>query len=239
MLKVKILIFPFSIVFIIWLAIWSIVPTWNEIQKTKTQKTGLEKKLSTLGSKNTKVNELMNAINSNTEDRDLVYTYVPNGVKEEEIIDNLNFLASKDNLFVYNLSVPLLNKYNSQVANPKATNASTIVEVNFGVIGNYDNIKGFLGKVAALKRYNNVRSLKIENEKSQTTGNQSSSLKASGIFTFNYLLDNEAGFNYEDPIFSENGRINMNIANDIREKTSTEVIELQIGTQGKSNPFIP
>jgi len=237
MLKVKILIFPLSIVFAIWLLIWSIVPDWNEIQAKKTQKADLEKKLSTLNSKNTKVSQLLNEINSNEQDRDLVYTFIPNGVKEEEIIDTLNFLASNEsNLFVYNLSVPLLNKY----SNPSLlkNNLSTTVEVNFGIVGSYENIKLFLGKVATLKRYNNVNSLKIEKEKNIQIGTEKSdSLNASGVLSFNYFIDDGSTFNYEDPLFSEKGMLGMGTISDIRQKTSTEIMNLQIGAGGKSNPF--
>jgi len=241
MLKVKILIFPLAIVFSIWLIIWFIIPSWQDIQKARTQIADFEKKLSTIELKNSKVNELMGEINAKNEDRDLVYTFIPSQVKEEEIIDNLNFLASKENLFVYNLSVPLLNKYNNaSFSDPnQALTNDTKIEVNFGVVGNYENIKSFLTKVASLERYNNISSLKIENEKAGQAGTGQNSLKASGIFIFDYFVNDDSSFNYEDPIFSESGRLNIGVIEEIRKKTSTEVLNLEIGTGGKSNPFNP
>ncbi|HHE45916.1 MAG TPA: hypothetical protein ENL05_01010, partial [Candidatus Moranbacteria bacterium] len=96
-MKGKILIVPVIIVIIIALSVWLVYPAYsngnNGVKEKYNQLRKEQEKLSNAQNKGANIQKLFGKLNSLSGQKDILYKFVPENAKEEEIIDNLNFLA--------------------------------------------------------------------------------------------------------------------------------------------------
>lgn len=129
---------------------------------------------------------------------------------------------------------------------PKAKN----FEANIQVSGNYDQIKNFLEKVNVFARSNNLDSLLLKKGISSVTGGTSNATISTTAPALDVLTaDMKIGFNIldkvklsdgnvNDPVFS-NSSFDTKIISQIKDQRSGTAMKLDIGQQGKTNPFMP
>ncbi|MDQ1284265.1 MAG: hypothetical protein QG620_613 [Patescibacteria group bacterium] len=262
-MKIKILLAPLLIVLMIVLAIWYIYPTYTDgLEGIKEKRVELKKeqdKLADLGRKIENSQKLSTQLARDEESRNVLFTYLPEKNKEEEIIDNLNFLISSDGgLLAREISVAQPEK--------KAAVASLSVEdesgaagtglpgsekvqakpeaeyftVNLTVSGEYDRIKSFFEKIYRLKRFNQLVSLSVgkPEESSEEGAGSSSALEASAVLEFSVYKKDKLAVDADNKIFS-GGVFTMNVIQKVKDRANMEILKLNVEQQGKSNPFLP
>jgi hypothetical protein len=200
---------------------------------------------------------LMAQLNANKTDQNTIMTFVPEDLKEEEIIDNLNFIASNEGLSVVNLSLKpaplvslmdtgtvnesgqqILNNTVAQNAAPKPKN----YDVSFSVTGNYEKIKNVFEKIYRLGRYNVVGSLEIKKQEEKDASGKKSgptnNLIANAQLKFNVLRKGEQPVSIDNPAFAK-ASFDLSSAQAIRDKKSVEILKMNIDQAGRTNPFLP
>lgn len=247
------------IVLIVFLLIWIVYPAYTngtDGLKEKMDQYSQEKaKDDAMAQKINNLDSLSNALASsdNAAKQDSLLKYLPATVKEEEIIDNLNYLAASDGLAVLNLSVsqpeqtiaPIVGVNpegepigNSAPAASVAVNAATF-KANYSVSGPYDKIKDLFDKVYKLERFNQMVSLDIV--KPPATGTNKSvgdNLIANATLQFAYLEKNSAAADPMNPVFSQSN-FNWGVIQSIASAKSVDVMKLNVDSAGQANPFLP
>jgi Tfp pilus assembly protein PilO len=113
-MKLKLLLMPSIIALSIILLIWLVYPAYSNDTdglKERYNQLGLEKeKLSDIENKSLNIAKLSSDLSALSEDREFIEKFLPENIKEEEIIDNLNFLANSSGLSVLDISVEKLKK---------------------------------------------------------------------------------------------------------------------------------
>jgi len=258
-MKVKLLPLPLLIVSCIAIMVWFVYPSYtNGVDGVKEQRQILateKKKKTEAQEKAGNVSRMMAQLESNKTDQATVMNFVPENLKEEEIIDNLNFIASNEGLSVVELSVkpriimtqsdtvdvqgnPIVdaNQIQSATVKPKE------YDVDFSVVGNYEKIKNVFEKIYKLGRYNVVESLEIkkqETQESQGKKNEpSDNLVANAHLKFNIVRKSDRVVNINDAVFSETG-FNFEVAQMIKNKKNIEILKMSIDQSGRNNPFLP
>jgi Tfp pilus assembly protein PilO len=259
-MKIKLLLPPLLIVMCIAIMVWFVYPAYTNgsdgIKEKRQTLAGEKKKMSEAQEKSNNVSLLMAQLENNKVDRDTILTFVPDNPGEEEIIDNLNFIATNEGLSVINLSiksapaaspteigtseagVPItdINPVQASIVKPKEYN------VDFSVVGNYEKIKNVFEKIYKLGRFNAAESLNIEQQGTQTGSDKKSvsedNLVVIAQLKFNALKKSSQTISINNPAFAEKS-FNLETAQAIRNKKSVEVLKMNIDQAGRSNPFLP
>jgi hypothetical protein len=260
-MKMKILLAPSLVVVIIVLMIWFVYPAYTdplagEGIKEKGAKLDENKaKLAGIAQKSDLIKNLSQSLNSSqmSSDRETVMNFLPDSIKEYEIIDNLNYLVLKEGLLGTAISV-------SQPANSASLPAVDLpvqegglaagavepvdikpepatFRVDFSVQGSYDKIKSIFRKIYGLKRFNRTAALKIEPAEQDKKG--SDNLKATASLEFAYFKESGKFNTVEDGVFSKE-KFDTQVARDIETRKETSLLPpLQVDQKGRINPFIP
>jgi Tfp pilus assembly protein PilO len=253
-MKVKLLLPPLVIVICIGLMVWFVYPAYtNDVDGIKEKRQQLaeeNKKLAEVKEKVANISRLAAQLESEKENRPTIMSFVPDSRKEEEIMDNLNFISGNGGLSVVGLNIKPISK-EAVVPNPTPTNpVEAVPEVvkpsdfaaELTVVGSYENIKNMLEKVYRLERFNAVKIATIEKAEVQSEGKNVStatdSLRATISLNFNLLRKQGRVIAITDPAFSLSS-FDMSVAKTIREKKSVEILPMIIDQAGRVNPFIP
>lgn len=242
-MKLKLLFAPLLVLLIIVMAIWVVAPAYQELQVQKDELATAQQKLTDIQEKNALAAKLRQELAGNAEQEGLLLKYIPREAQEEIIIENLNSLALEEGLLVNNISVtgntgksiPVVVVSDGMDAQAVPVLSENKISLNTGVIGPYEKIKSFIGKLAALKRYNNISSLKISPAASGTSANK---LQADMMINFAYFSDNNAAVNVNSSIFSK-GSFDKTVIEQIKNRLNKDVVPVNIGETGKANPFLP
>lgn len=257
-MKLKILIMPLIIVAIVVFSIWIVYPAYsNGVDGMKEKKDELKKeqdKLIDIQNKNQNIAKFSSQIDSLPEEKLILYKFIPETRKEEEIVNNLNFLASNSSLLVSAIDT-VKSKEQARISAMAEVDASVVnektgekvkqlpidekFEARIKLEGSYDKIKEFLGNVYKLDRYNSTKSLKIEKKKGKAGEVSQSVLSLDMAVNFNYLNKAEiSGDNINDKLFSETG-LDTTIISKIKEQKSINNYALSVDQKGKTNIFVP
>lgn len=265
-MKIKILIAPALIVFSIWMAIWVINPEYKELKIDKQKLTEARKKLSDIQEKNRKIENLSQDLSVNAETQGILLRYIPSDPKEEEVVDNINYLASYEGISLYQMSIEseksgqLTESPFTEASAPFVSDASPVSSadgtavqetpkksepkemlVKIGLVGTYDKIRSFTNKLATLRRFNRVDSMKIEEKKSDSPEKNKSPegiLKVESSVAFNYMEKVVSINNINDEIFQRD-RFDISVVDDIKNRMNTSLVDLEMKAGGRENPFIP
>jgi Tfp pilus assembly protein PilO len=262
-MKVKTLLAPLLIVSIIFVIIWLVYPAYtNGVDGFKEQRAKLAKeqtKLAGISEKSINIDNLRSQLQSDSENRGAIFSYIPEDAKEEEIINSLNSLATDAGVLPINISVEKSKAVVAEVATMEGTTGTTApttdvsgmaidpslpvipkavpmeTDAKYSVVGSYEQIKTLLGKLYRLGRVNGINSLIIEKAgKDKETGN---ALQAEFVLNFDYLKK-PIVIDMENPIFSMSS-FDMKVASEIRNKNNVGVSVPNIDQIGRSNPFLP
>jgi Tfp pilus assembly protein PilO len=253
-MKLKILIVPIVIVFSIVLVIWVLIPEYQTASVEAANLKAASEKVKTIQEKNQMIEKLSNDLKNDADAQATIARFVPAQKQEEETIDNINFIASGEGLAVSNISVlpenknqvalqPLLDENGIEIPPSAILPEPSEFMVNAVVMGDYEKIRSFIGKMAGLKRYNDIDTLKIApipstgggaTEKIAVTG----ALVADITFAFEYFSKDKSVVTVDNSIFTD-GKFDIAAVNDINQKMQTAIMNLTIGSAGKQNPFLP
>lgn len=113
-------------------------------------------------------------------------------------------------------------------------------ETNVGLefVTNYEKLKSFLTKISNLKRFNKVNSLKISKATMAEGKTDPNSLQIDLNLNFNYLLLSSSRSILNEMTFQVKDFDNEAISA-IKNKLNTDIIPVNIGQKGKTNPFLP
>jgi hypothetical protein len=265
-MKIKLLMVPSIIVIVITLLIWVVYPAFtNPIggdgvkEKTAELKTEREK-LASIKGKSETIHALASKLNSSSmsTDKGLVMEFLPDSIKEYEIIDNLNYLVLKEELQGLAISVgqplnivpitpspDLSGDSSGLAAQAEPAPQATTFAVDLTVQGNYDRIKDLFQKIFKLKRYNRVLNLKIEPATDTVKSNNGQitvgpdTLKAAASLEFAFFKESGKFSSASDDSLSKT-EFNQQIMDDIAKIKETPMMPFQPAAQkGKPNPFIP
>lgn len=264
-MKVKILLTPLLVVIIIFLMIWMVYPAYTNgidgVVEKRAAYQAEKKKADKIISQSQNMEKIYADIQANSSKRDVLVKYVPDNMKEEEIIDNLNYLAGNEGLSIINLSVDqpekLLNQEDPDEAATKMMEETASVsgqtkgttdhmiykpkannfKVNLSVSGSYDKIKNLMEKIYKLERFNKIVSLEIAPpEATGESAPPANTLEAAAIISFNFLKKSTQVVSPEEPVFSQ-GTFSMKIADDIASQKVTQILKLDAIPSERSNPF--
>ena len=242
------------------LVIWFVYPaitngTDGLLEEYKQLKKEREKSAQ-LETKSQNVKKLSAQLASSPEEKKVLFQFLPDSMKEEEIIDNLNFLATNSSLSVIDLSVDQPIEEVVAIENTSVTMDASEqglvegqegplpvlepternFEVTFSVVGDYEKVKDLLGKMSALERFNEIETLEIRKPTGQEgTGN---SLITDAVLKFNFLKKRDVLPDVESSAFSLE-KFSMKTIGDIKNSKSTAILKLNIDQAGKANPFLP
>ena len=108
-MKVKLLLMPLTIVISIALLIWYVYPAFSNGSDGLMDKYSQLKKenaqLADLESKSSNVDSLAAQLANDSEDKATLMEFIPDQVKEEQIMDNLNYLASSGGVALVDISI--------------------------------------------------------------------------------------------------------------------------------------
>jgi hypothetical protein len=266
-MKIKLLLAPLLIVTTIFLLIWVVYPAWsNGTNGVREQRETLRierEKLSNLEGKDRNVETLYVDMKNNLDKYDIVKKFIPENVNEEEIIDNLNYLASAQQTSVAALVVeqpaaPVAgmseieaSEGNVQPMDPvlgvQPVDAALQVQkvtprdfqVNYSVVGSYENVKALFDKIQRLDRFSKVISLTVGKLKTDGgQGGDSNVLKADAVLQFSFLKKEKTLSNVNDPIFLQSKFDFRSIAK-LQEARNVGGLKLELGEMGKTNPYTP
>jgi Tfp pilus assembly protein PilO len=250
-MKIKILLVPLAIAIVIVILIWWVYPSYtNGVDGVKEKLSELSEKkskLADLSGKSLNVDALSQELASMPEDIQTLYSFIPEEIKEEEIVDNLSFFASKSKVAISEITVSQ-PKLNVPLSLPDETSllltpplpTVEIVKTKVKILGNYDNIKDFFDNISKLNRYNNFTILNISkvgsSPESEIPGNI---LTAEADINFNILEKAKlSDSNIGDAVFSKNS-LDKETISEIKNQKNSNTFELNIDRKGKANPFIP
>jgi Tfp pilus assembly protein PilO len=257
-MKVKILIAPLLIVSIIALLIWLVYPAYSngvDGAKEKQAEYNQEKQtLDTVSQKTTNLDSLSTALTNdvNKPKQDVLFKFIPASLKEEDVINNLSYLASGAGLSILNIAVAQPDKASIPTSGlvdssgqpipvsaqaPAAVLPDT-VKVNFSVTGSYDQIKDALNKIYALERYNSVSSLSIGEAASGSGSASGNSLQASAVLEFALYKKSAVPADPLSPVF-DSGNFDWATIQSITDSKSIDVLGLNVDSSGRENPFLP
>lgn len=253
-MNVKILLTPLIIVIAIIFAIWFVYPAYSNgvdgVKEKYAQLKSEESKFSGLESKSQNAEKLFSEISSLGADKDILYQFIPEAAKEEEVLDNINYLASASGVSIskFSISQPSANNQLMEDTNPDGSSSAPSfslpknIKASINLAGNYENIKSFLNKVDKFERYENFSKLQIsQNLENSADGAAvlSDVLNVSADVDFNFLeKTNLSESNANDPVFSSD-KLDLSAITEIKNKKTTEVLKLDAGQRGKANPFMP
>ncbi len=249
------------VVIIIILLIWVVYPAYtnplgNGVKEKMTEYDKLKTELDEIKGKSSTIQALASELNSSsrTADKDTLMDFLPQKVREYEIIDNLNYLILKEELLGLAISVLQPDKKSSAaiITEEEETGTSmgvsavpsekkaepTFFRVNFSVQGGYDKIKDIFLKVYGLRMFNKIVSLKIEPAAKEGEA-ASDSLKATAILEFAFMEESGSFTSPKDSVFSKTTFDNQ-VLKDINNKKNTPLLpDLTVDIKGKANPFLP
>jgi Tfp pilus assembly protein PilO len=256
-MKIKIIVPPLLLVVTIVFIIWFFVPQYQVLNKKSEELKVAEEKLVNIQGKSQNVAKLASDLEVNYTKKQILFDYIPLQEQEEDIISNLDYLATGEGLALYKLS---LTESIDKTLPVKATDiqvgeeaivsgddyvapTATDFKINLAVVGSYDKIRLFLAKVSKLNRFNYIYSINITDNNTDKISADSEKPSLSGdlmmdaVFIFKYM-DNNVSVNIEDSIFSENN-FDLSIIDAIKNKLTTAMNQVEVGSKGKPNPFIP
>jgi Tfp pilus assembly protein PilO len=254
-MKVKTLLTPLIIVIVVAVFIWLVYPAYSNgtsgVSENYAKLKSEQIKLAELRSKSENANGLSAQISS-LQEKNILYTFVPESMKEEEIINSLTNLASTSGLLLFEATVNQPAKESSDeliqntgglplpdgtVALPPAPKAQNL-KTDIKLVGSYEKIKEFLGNLGKMGRSNDFEILAINN----TSGGGTIDLNALSVVAavdFNFLKKGKLNeFNITDPVFS-NAKLETKIIEDIKSQKNAQNFQLNVDQKGKNNLFQP
>jgi Tfp pilus assembly protein PilO len=240
-------------------------PEFSSINETKAQIKTKESALNDIKQKNERISSLIQNLDANKDKEDLVLSYLPNSKEEELIVSSVFQSVVNSSIYLSNLGIVYQEKpfnispqfENSQpgdLPGGSAADASlpagptniNIANAKLSMVGTYENIKTFLNQVFTIEKESNISSIKIYKNQSsdQVSGEQPkagsnvNNLNAEVSVSFDNVPSLKLKKDEAYPAFSKSS-FDFSVTDDITKLFNRKAAALEIGSAGKSNPFLP
>lgn len=240
---------PLIITTIVTLSIWWVYPVYsNGVDGVREKYAELKKKqndLVEIKEKSKNAEKLFSEMTALSSEKDVLYKFIPEVVREEDIMSDINRLAAESSLMVSEITIKSsvgvkeisgkgeIKKKSSSL--PKNEKALTTIKF----AGNYEKIKEFLNKIYKLDRYSNLESLQIERSTGLGESNDPTVLVVSAEIDFGVLEKTKiSDGNINDKIFSSTS-LDTKAINLIKSQKTVSSSDVNVGQKGKTNIFIP
>lgn len=264
-MKVKLLVFPAVLAVSIIILITYVWPEIGALKKTNSDLAGSKAILENILEKKSKMENLKNSLGQNQDKENFVLDFLPLEKNEEGIINGINYLATNSGASLTNLTLeedknPVVKDdlnavdskgvlfSSSEVNAGSQTGQSAGVKMRFvkskiSLAGNYENIKTFLEDLYKMEMFNSVDSILISKQESgQFQGaniDQNSNTLYSDIeVSFAYLPRIKINGDYSPSIFGQSS-FDFSAYNKLNSLVSKKIPKLEVGEEGRSNPFLP
>lgn len=253
-MKLKILLVPFFLALAIGLAVWLVMPKYYDDKLSRSELKNEQTKLEDAQKKVSVANKLMVELSAKADKQETLFSFLPEKQEEEEIINDLNNIASMESVSIKNLT--LIKSAGSspapvQPAPVSETDGNSIVieapalqssnfNMEFTVIGAYDKIKGTVDRLYKLKRFNKISSLNISKAAAKNAAGEevpSDNLQAKIVLSFNYLKKADAAA-ISSSVFNRDS-FDMSIIDKINSLKTIDVLKVSGVASARSNPFLP
>ena len=224
--------------------------------------------LRTIREKREAITALNSQLDANKDQVDWVMQFLPQNKNEENIVNEINYIAVSSNVALYTFSfqapvvdevvkkdkeevVPsnLVTTGNVQnvVSNINEQGLGTVAlvpmeysGVKIGVVGDYASIRTFLQNLKNINLYNIVHDVNIQLAKYKDEAKKDSvDLLAEMNVNFGYLSSTTIQNNYNAAIFEKTGYDFENVKT-LKARNGANVPKIEIGGGiGKENPFLP
>ncbi|HPN96231.1 MAG TPA: type 4a pilus biogenesis protein PilO [Candidatus Moranbacteria bacterium] len=255
-MKLKILLPPLLIVGIIIVAIWMVYPAYTNgadgFKEKRAELKAEEEKLTNVENKIENVKKLSAQLSSITDKKEEIVSYIPETIKEEQIIDNVNFIAGEEGLSVKNISVvqPKAKAVDTEMTDEELEASglevpaikkpeATLFDVEVSMVGNYDKIKNFLDKVHRFHRFKRFDTIEIKKYASEKEGDTVSGLQLDAVLSFNFYKKSNKPADMEDPVFANGNFSGLQIVDDIKNKKNISMLKMEAEQAGRVDPFSP
>lgn len=260
-MKIKVLLIPCIIIAIVAVFVGLVYPTYSNGEdgvsenyaKLKSEQT----KLSELQNKNKNIVKLSSQLSSLPE-KNTLYSFIPEIIKEEDIVNSLINLASSSGVFLFETKINQPVKEKSIQKDLEATfgeeqetsKTSSIpktsnFKADIKVMGSYEKIKAFLTSIEKLNRNNNFEILKINRNKSQKEVSldeatiNSNDLVVDASVEFNFLKKSTINKSDVGNLVFSSSELETKVIEDIKNQKNTNSFQLNVDQKGKGNLFQP
>jgi len=211
-------------------------PEINDARQMNSDYLDQSKQLSDMNDKQKAINDVADQIKQDPTTTQAITDYLPPKKSEEQVINNVNFIATSSSVNLVNLSISDVAADATAASDPSAaqpqvdqSNPVSFTEATISAVGSYDNLGIFLSGLQHSGMYNQVKSVTI---KFDDTDPQS--LDANVVMDFGYM----------PPVkFSPQmlGKLSSSLDSDsvssLQKYVSNKAQNIDIGSTGKSNPF--
>lgn len=267
-MRVKILIFPLALAATIAIVIAYVWPEIGKVKKTKEGLAESQAAFQNIREKRSNVESLERALEQNKDKEAFVLSYLPVQNQEEEIINKLNQLAA-DSGVVLSMLTPekeqaktaVPENTNEELSSKDALFSSSkegtatagagqqgpllrATNIEVKVLGSYAAVKTFLEQVYKMEMFNNITSFSITKEAekgSQAEGEKpqnTDTLSAGAKIGFGYMSGTRLTGNYSAPVFSRSS-FDFTPYDKLIQLVTKKIPALDVGSQGRANPFLP
>jgi hypothetical protein len=266
-MRLKIFFFPLVLIISVSIILLAIVPEWG---KAKTQKEELDVKtqsLENITNKKKNAEILSSYVETKKDDVSFVDSYLPATQGEERAIDGINYIALNSGVVLGNIDVesvkadPIPVQENTGLDVPvmgseslNADGTPMVVDLapqvrytraKVNVIGTYESLLMFLGKLDNIRFFSKIKSLEIETENagsgsSSATGTAvqqgSNILVADIVVDFGYLKKASVKDGYTNKLF-EKSSFSAKTIDKLKDAVSKDIPDLSPSSGSKANPF--
>lgn len=250
-MKLKILLTPLMLIAIMYLAIWVAVPAYSGpegVIATGEKLKNSEARLADITLKEENAGNLVASLNDSGEQQRILLQYLPEKKTDEDVIANINAIASGAGVFLSGVALEdesvavvaepeddiILDENGNEI--PMEPVAPKIIAKNFkasvALAGDYEKLRQFAADISRLKRFNEIVSMKI----TKGSGTDGGALQMDAVIRFNYLDKVGSIASMGNEVFSK-GMFDMGVVDRIKAKTSVDVLKVDTGSTGRSNPF--
>ena len=266
-MRLKIFFFPLVLIISVSIILLAIVPEWG---KAKMQKKDLEVKMQSLENitnKKKNAEALSSYVETKKDDVNFVESYLPAKQSEERAIDGINYIALNSSVVLGNIDlesvkadpvpIPESTGLDVPVMGSESMNADgtpvvvdsapqvryTRAKVN--VLGTYESLLMFLGKLDNIRFLSKVKSLEIKTEESDSGSSSASGaneqqgsniLAADIVVDFGYLKKASVKDGYTNKLF-ERPSFSTKTLEKLKNDVSKDIPELSPSDGSKTNPF--
>lgn len=262
-MRLKVLIVPFFIILILILSIGYIKPDIDTAVIKDSQIKTLREQSAKMETVLRNINSLNAALDTQPDAEKFIYRYLPRTLSEEQSIDTFNFLANQSGVSIVSIGLkqeaekvvveePLLDPATNifvagggglELMSAPVVAPSTVVKkftLSGSVVGSYENIKLFFGRLERTERFHTVRlfSLATVPEETASSAEVQSAGNLTGVFEaeYGYLPPKSVASAWTLPIFWQSKFDLTKVSNMVSNVTSV-VPSLEKGESGKPNPF--
>jgi len=257
-MKAKILLMPLIIVIIVAIFIWLVYPAYSNgtdgVKENYTKLKSEQKKLNELLSKGENVKSISAQISSLSE-KEVLYTFIPTEMKEEDIVNGIISMASNAGVLLFDETITQPSKESKAIEEPVPV--PTLAPDSVGVVptpllpktqklkteiklaGNYEKIKDFLISVGKFNRSNGFEALEISKNTGGAESSDKSILLVDATINFNVLKKAKLNETNTNSAVFNNPRLETKIISDIRNRSNVNIFPLNVDQKGKANPFQP